>query len=54
MDDLALERFCERNPDCGCNCMSCPAFAHNYRHNNGLDEEDEDDDDWEDGYGTQW
>ena len=37
MTDEQLERFCERNPDCGCNCMKCPAFAANYRYNNGGD-----------------
>lgn len=37
MDDFELEKFCEHNPDCGCKCLSCPAFAANYRYNNGLD-----------------
>ena len=36
MTDAELERFCEANPDCGCNCMKCPAFAANYRCNNGY------------------
>lgn len=44
MDDFALERFCERNPDCGCNCMKCPAFAANYRYNNGLEDYENDED----------
>ena len=34
----------DRSPDCGCNCMKCPAFAANMRYHNG-DHEDEDDDD---------
>ena len=54
MDDFALERFCEKNPDCGCRCMSCPAFASNYRTNNGLDDDDDDDENDDDGYGTHW
>ena len=41
MDDYHLDKFCERNPDCGCNCMKCPAFIANYRYNNGLDDEDD-------------
>ena len=40
MDDFELEKFCERNPDCGCQCMKCPAFAANYRFNNGLNDEE--------------
>lgn len=43
MNERQLERFCERNPDCGCRCMACPAFAQHYREENGLDEEDDDD-----------
>ena len=45
MDDLQLERFCEMNPDCGCDCLHCPAFAANYRYNNGYDGDDYDDED---------
>lgn len=45
MDDLQLERFCEMNHDCGCDCLHCPAFAANYRYNNGYDEDDYDDED---------
>lgn len=44
MTDYELEQFCERNPHCGCNCMKCPAFAANYRYNNGMDERDTSDD----------
>ena len=56
MDDYQLSRFCERNPDCGCRCMSCPAFAQNQRDELGYEDDDYDwDDDWDDdGYGTQW
>ena len=43
MDDYQLDKFCERNPDCGCNCMKCPAFIANYRYNNGLDDYDDED-----------
>ena len=45
MDDLQLERFCEMNPDCGCDCLHCPAFTANYRYNNGYDDDDYDDED---------
>lgn len=31
MTDAELERFCEANPGCGCDCMKCLAFAANYR-----------------------
>ncbi len=34
MSDYELERFCNNNPHCGCDCMNCPAFAANYRYNN--------------------
>ena len=46
MDDFELERFCERNPHCGCKCYKCPAFAQNYRYNNGYDDDDDSDEDW--------
>lgn len=36
MTDAELERFCESNPDCGCDCQKCEAFAANYRCNNGY------------------
>ena len=46
MDDFQLERFCERNKQCGCRCMSCPAFQANIRYHDGYtDEDDEDEDD---------
>ena len=45
MDDFELERFCEHNPHCGCMCYKCPAFAANYRHNNGYDDDDDEDED---------
>lgn len=42
MTDEELERFCAANPDCGCNCMSCPAFGSNHYYNlYGEDEEDD-------------
>lgn len=40
MTDYELEKFCERNPDCGCDCMRCPAFAAHQREELGLDEYD--------------
>lgn len=27
MTSYELDKICERNPDCGCNCMKCPIFA---------------------------
>ena len=36
MTDAELEKFCESQPDCGCDCMKCPAFAANQRYNNGY------------------
>lgn len=27
MTEYDLERLCEQNPDCGCDCMRCPLFA---------------------------
>ena len=46
MTDFELERFCERNPHCGCNCYKCPAFAANWRYNNGYDDEDDNEEEW--------
>ena len=40
MDEYQLDLFCLRNPDCGCNCMKCPAFAAYMRHELGYDEDD--------------
>lgn len=34
MTDYELDQICERNTDCGCNCMKCPIFAKYYRSNN--------------------
>ena len=36
MSDYELEKFCESQPDCGCNCMKCPAFAAHQRYINGY------------------
>lgn len=46
MTEYELERFCERNPDCGCRCLKCPAMAEYQRSQLGLDEDDENDEDW--------
>lgn len=27
MTEYELSKLCDRNPDCGCNCMKCPLFA---------------------------
>ena len=42
MDEYQLDKFCERHPECDCNCMRCPAFAQHQREELGLDENDED------------
>lgn len=43
MTDYELDKFCERNKHCDCNCMRCPAFISNQRHELGFDEDDYDD-----------
>lgn len=53
MDEFQLEEFCRRNPDCGCDCMHCPAFIRHMRYEMGWDECDEDyaddeEEDWDD------
>lgn len=41
MTDYELEKFCERNPNCGCKCFDCPAFAENHFESLGYyDDED--------------
>lgn len=42
MTEYELEKFCERNPDCGCNCIKRPAFAQMYNDTNYDNEERED------------
>ena len=27
MTESELDKFCERNPDCGCDCANCPAMG---------------------------
>ena len=34
MTEYELDKICERNPDCGCDCMNCPVFAQYYKSNN--------------------
>lgn len=31
MTEYELDQLCQRNPDCGCNCMSCQLFARYQR-----------------------
>jgi len=40
MTDYELDRYCERHPECNCNCMKCPAFAQHQREELGLNEYD--------------
>lgn len=48
MTDYELEQFCKNNPDCGCECLACPAFIANPREELGLDERDtSEDEDYE-------
>lgn len=28
MTEYELDQRCEKNPDCGCNCMKCELFAY--------------------------
>lgn len=44
MTDYELSQFCARNPDCGCNCMKCPAFAANINKELGLNDYDNEED----------
>lgn len=46
LSDIELERICERSPDCGCNCMKCPAFAANMRYHDGYNDDEDDDDEY--------
>lgn len=46
MTDYELEKYCNTHPYCDCNCMKCPAFAANRRHELGLDEDYYDDDEF--------
>lgn len=41
MTEYELDKLCERNPDCGCNCMKCPLMAKYQRSQLGLDDEDD-------------
>ena len=41
MTEYELDQICERNPDCGCNCMKCEVFARYQRSQLGLDEYDD-------------
>jgi hypothetical protein len=34
MTEYELDKLCEKNPDCGCNCMKCPLFAEFQRSQN--------------------
>lgn len=43
MDEYQLEIYCQRHPLCDCNCIKCPGFGANQRHELGLDECDDDD-----------
>ena len=33
MTEYELEKRCEQNPHCGCNCMKCELFAYYMTHN---------------------
>lgn len=41
MTDYELEKICERNPNCDCDCMKCPFFAAYQREELGLDNDNE-------------
>ena len=40
MTEYELDKFCERNPHCGCNCIKCPAFTLYQRHELGYNEDE--------------
>lgn len=42
MTEYELDKMCERNPDCGCDCMRCELFARYQRSELGLDKYDND------------
>lgn len=55
LDDFQLAKICERSGDfCGCQCISCEAFAANQRYHNGDYDTDDDEDVDDDGYGKHW
>lgn len=42
MTEYELDKMCECNPDCGCNCMKCELMARYQRSQLGMDENGED------------
>ena len=44
MTEYELDKLCERNPDCGCNCLKCPLMAMYQRSQLGLDDYDDEED----------
>lgn len=34
MTEYELDKICEQNTDCGCNCMKCELFAEYIRSQN--------------------
>ena len=34
MSDYELDKLCEQNPHCGCNCISCQIYAQYVNSNN--------------------
>lgn len=42
MTEYELDQQCERNPDCGCNCMKCELFAKYQRSQLGYEDDEED------------
>ncbi len=40
MTEYELDKICERNPDCGCNCMRCEVMARYQRSQLGMDDID--------------
>lgn len=32
MTEIELDRICENNPDCGCECMKCAIFGYYMKH----------------------
>ena len=44
MTEYELDMICQRNPDCGGRCISCPVMTKYQRTQLGYDDDDDDDD----------
>lgn len=44
MTELELEAFCDRHPNCDCNCIKCVGFVAYQREELGFNDKDEESD----------